>query len=311
MAQLGIAIMPNPPAQLGALAREAEDAGFAGVFIPEIANDGIMGCQLIAAATRTIKLYTWITNIHFRQPHLCAASAAMVQELSGGRFNLGLGVSHRPAMRAIGIDLGPNARDKLRNYTVDLRRLLNAEVKAYPLPRPAAPIPIYIGALALETARMAGEIADGLELYNCPPQRVRQMRQAAEQAAGSSGKTHVTAAINAFVNDDLQQAYAAARRGLSGYATVPFYNRQFARSGFEQEAAAALAAAQRRDRDGVRAALTNEMLDAVALIGPVPRCAERIEAYRESGADLPVIVPISSNPQAETRRLIKEFGRFI
>jgi alkanesulfonate monooxygenase SsuD/methylene tetrahydromethanopterin reductase-like flavin-dependent oxidoreductase (luciferase family) len=270
----------------------------------------MLSCQLAAAATRNIKLYTWITNIHYRQPPLCAGAAAMVQQLSGGRFNLGLGVSHRPAMRAIGIDMGPNARDKLRNYILELRRLLNGEVKAF-APKPVTPIPIYIGALTQETARMAGEIAQGLELYNCPPQRVHQMRQVAEQAAGAPGKIQVTAAVNAFLNDDLDQAYESARRGLSGYATVPFYNRQFAQSGFAKEAAAAMDAATRRDRNAVRAAVSNEMLDAVALIGPLSRCAERIQVYRQSGADLPVIVPISSNPEAETRRLIKEFGKFV
>src|SRR5579885_3106818 len=294
---LGIAIMPNPLGAIAALAREAEDAGFAGIFMPEITNDGMLCCQLAAAATQRIALYTWITNIHYRQPPLCAGAAAMLQQLSGGRFKLGLGVSHRPAMQAIGIDMGPNARDKLRSYILELRRLLGGEVKAFAL-KPATPIPIYIGALALETARMAGEIADGLELYNCPPQRVRQMRRAAEQA-GTSRSVHITAAVNAFVNEDIEQAYESARRGLSGYATVPFYNRQFAKSGFAREAAAAMEASKRRDRNAVRAALTNQMLDAVALIGPVSRCAERLQVYREAGTDLPVIVPISANPEAE------------
>jgi alkanesulfonate monooxygenase SsuD/methylene tetrahydromethanopterin reductase-like flavin-dependent oxidoreductase (luciferase family) len=307
---LGIAIMPNPLGAIAALAREAEDAGFAGIFMPEITNDGMLCCQLAAAATQRIGLYTWITNIHYRQPPLCAGAAAMLQQLSGGRFKLGLGVSHRPAMQAIGIDLGPNARDKLRSYILELRRLLGGEVKAFAL-KPATPIPIYIGALALETARTAGEIADGLELYNCPPQRVRQMRRAAEQAAGTSRSVHVTTAVNAFVNEDVGQAYESARRGLSGYATVPFYNRQFAKSGFAREAAAAMEASKRRDRNAVRAALTHEMLDAVALIGPVSRCAERLQAYREAGTDLPVIVPISANPEAETRRLIKAFGNYL
>jgi alkanesulfonate monooxygenase SsuD/methylene tetrahydromethanopterin reductase-like flavin-dependent oxidoreductase (luciferase family) len=304
---LGIAIMPNPISAIAGLAREAEDGGFAGIFMPELTNDGMLCCQLAASATRTIELYTWITNIHYRQPPLCAGAAAMVQQLSGGRFMLGLGVSHRPAMQAIGVDMGANARDKLRNYILELRRLLNGEVKAFAL-KAGAPIPIYIGALALETARMAGEIADGLELYNCPPERVRQMRRAAEQATEATRRLHVTAAVNAFVNDDIEQAYESARRGLTGYASIPFYNRQFAKSGFAKEAAAAMDASKRRDRDAVRAALTDEMLDAVALIGPASRCAERLQAYREAGADLPVIVPISANPEAETRRLIKAFG---
>jgi alkanesulfonate monooxygenase SsuD/methylene tetrahydromethanopterin reductase-like flavin-dependent oxidoreductase (luciferase family) len=218
-------------------------------------------------------------------------------------------------MRALGIEMGPNAREKPRSYTLELRRLLNGEVKSYPLAKPSTAVPIYFGALALQTARLAGEIADGLELYNCPPVRVQQMRQAASEAASARGASpeavRVTAAVNVFLNDNIGQAYEAARRGLTTYAGVPFYNRQFARSGFAAEAAAAMEAANRGDRAAVRAALTNDLLDAVTLIGPVSRCAERIEAYRAAGADLPVIVPISATPAVEARRLMKEFGKYL
>src|ERR1700722_10572048 len=103
------------------LARETEDAGFAGVFIPEAVNDALMCSFAVANATKRIAVATWIVNIYLREPALCAISAEMVQEAAQGRFILGLGVSHRPALEARGIEMG-NARDRLRRDTEVIRK---------------------------------------------------------------------------------------------------------------------------------------------------------------------------------------------
>jgi len=95
------------------LAREVEDAGFSGIFIPEANNDGLMCSYAVAGVTKRVDIGTWIVNIYLREPTLCAAAAEMVQDAANGRFILGLGVSHRPALEARGIDMG-NARDRLR-----------------------------------------------------------------------------------------------------------------------------------------------------------------------------------------------------
>ncbi len=156
--QLGIVIMPNSAAQIGELARAAEDGGFAGACMPELTNDGLMCCYVMAQATKNIRLITWIVNVYFRHPWLCAAAATMVQEVSGGRLTLGLGVSHRPFMQALGIDMG-NARDKLRSFTVTIRKIFSGEMNiGVPARKPKTPIPIYYGALALETARLAYDL---------------------------------------------------------------------------------------------------------------------------------------------------------
>src|SRR5215469_1165980 len=126
MAQLAIVIMPGSHTQIGELARAAEDAGFAGACMPELTNDGLMCCYAMATGTKKIRLITWIVNVYFRHPWLCAAATTMVQDVSDGRLTLGLGVSHRPFMQALGIDMG-NARDRLRSVTVALRKIFNGE----------------------------------------------------------------------------------------------------------------------------------------------------------------------------------------
>jgi len=302
---------------MGELARQAEDAGFTGACVPELTNDGLMCCYLMATATKKIRLITWIINVYFRQPALCAAASVMVQEVSDGRLTLGLGVSHRPFMQALGIDMG-NARDKLRSFTVAIRKILNGELNiGVPFRKPKTPIPIYYGALALETARLAGELADGVELYMCPTDRMRKLADAARQTAASHGRKPsdiaVTVGLPTFVDDDLERAYDAARQNLFFYPALPFYNRQLVKSGFEAEAKAVTDAVQRGDQKAQQAAMSNRLLDAVALVGPASRCIERLAAFRQAGAEMPILVPSmgGSDPAAGIRQVIKAFSKAV
>jgi alkanesulfonate monooxygenase SsuD/methylene tetrahydromethanopterin reductase-like flavin-dependent oxidoreductase (luciferase family) len=315
---LGISLAPFsgiPYPDLTRLACEAEDTGFSGVFIPEAANDGLMCCYAIARATSRITIATWIVNIYFREPALCAAASEMVQTESGGRFILGLGVSHRPAMESLGIQMG-NARDRLRAYTAFLRKALAGEPvgafgRAYR--KPAKPVPIYFAALALETARLGGEIADGLMLYLASPERMRASAAVAHAAARAAGRkpsdVAITVGVPAFIDDDRVRALDAARRALSFYASLPFYNRLLARSGFAAEAARVMEAAKRRDASAMAAALTDKMADTVALIGPPARCVERLAEYRAAGAELPIIVPnqVGDDYLTTVRKALKVF----
>src|ERR1700689_765221 len=126
------------------LARETEDAGFSGVYIPEAVNDALMCSLAVANATKRIDIATWIVNIYLREPTLCAIAAEMVQDAAQGRFILGLGVSHRPANEARGIEMG-NARERLRHDTDIIRKAFNGELSMFgaKLPKPSQPIPIY------------------------------------------------------------------------------------------------------------------------------------------------------------------------
>lgn len=319
MARLGLTLSPMsgiPYAEFVELAREAEDAGYAGVFIPEANNDALICSYAVAQATKRVQIGTWIVNIYLREPTLCAAATEMVQDAADGRFILGLGVSHRPALEARGIQMG-NARDRLRRDTTVIRKVFNGEIDMFGMKfrQPKKPVPIYYAALAMETARLGGELADGLMLYLCPPERMRKSIDAAREVAQKHGRKASdivnTVGVPVFLHNDMKHAYAAAQRGLSFYGTLPFYNRLLARSGFEAEASAIMEAANRRDPNAMAAAVTERMVDAVALVGPESRCFERLEQYRKQGADLPIIVPNAVNEDYSTsvRRVAKAFAK--
>jgi alkanesulfonate monooxygenase SsuD/methylene tetrahydromethanopterin reductase-like flavin-dependent oxidoreductase (luciferase family) len=320
MAGLGVTVAPSsgiPYQDFVQLTREVEDAGFGGVFVSESTNDALMCCYAVAKATKRVQIGTWIVNIFLRDPTLCAISAEMVQDAAGGRFILGLGVSHRPLLESRGIDMG-NGRDRLKHDTVRIRKVWSGEATApggrkYQLPK--HPIPIYYAALAIETARLAGELADGLMLYLCPPERMRRSIDVAREAAVTHGRKAsdvvATMGVPVFMHDDMKQAYAAARQGIAFYGALPFYNRLFARSGFEKEAKAAADAIARRDQAALVASITEQMVDAVALVGPASRCLERLSQYRQYGAEVPIIVPNSVNEDyaSGVRRVLKAFAK--
>src|SRR5438045_7459458 len=97
------------------VARAAEDAGFEAVFCAEVNNDAIATAQLMGLATKTLKVGTWVANIYLRLPYLCAKSAILAADATGGRMILGLGVSHQPVNRALGIDM-PDPAGAWRTY---------------------------------------------------------------------------------------------------------------------------------------------------------------------------------------------------
>src|SRR4029077_6665909 len=133
--------------------------------------------------------------------------------------------------------------------------------------------------------KLGGELADGLMLYMCTPERMRKSIDAANQFARNLGRAPdcltMTCGLPVFLHDDLKAAYEAARRGLAFYGALPFYNRILSKSGFAEPAARIMEAAKRRHSEAMAAAVTNEMADAVGLIGPASRCIERLAAYRE------------------------------
>jgi alkanesulfonate monooxygenase SsuD/methylene tetrahydromethanopterin reductase-like flavin-dependent oxidoreductase (luciferase family) len=302
------------PQDVARIARTAEEVGFSAVMVPEGGNDSLLACYAIAQATSTIRIGTSIAIIYNRQPTLCASAAVTVQEASAGRLILGLGVGHRPVLEAMGIEPAPNSRVRLREYVLTLKGILSGESKSIRVPQPSRPIPVQLGALTVETARLAGEIADGVQLFMCTPERLRILVKTVRDAAEGCGRNAADVAISfgmpAFIDDNPDRAYAQARRFLKLYTMLPFHRRQIIRNGFEREAEAARAAGERGDKAAQEAALTDKLIDTLAFVGPVSRCIDRIEEYREAGAQMLNIVPGSTETNDELRQTIKAFGKY-
>ncbi|MEE9253044.1 MAG: LLM class flavin-dependent oxidoreductase, partial [Thermodesulfobacteriota bacterium] len=246
---------------LRALAREAEDAGFEAIFSPEVQPwSAIANAQVFAEVTKNIKVGTWIANIYMRHPVMAASEALTVQEVSGGRMVLGLGVSHKPVNDKFEIDMG-NPIEQMRNYVTAVRSFIDGSSELLRLKRDLAPMPIYIAGLTQKTAELAGEVSDGIMAYIATPSYVTKIAEAvkcgAKKAKRFSSEIDITNGLPTFISEDTESAYDAAKKGLGLYATFPFYQRMIKNVGYPEIV--------EKIKDGVKPAdaLTNEFLDEV------------------------------------------------
>ena len=305
--RLGLAVIPGVgwrANEIQTIAREAEDAGFDAIFAAEVNNDVMATAQLMGTATRRIQVGTWIANIYVRHSYACAQGAALIADATEGRFVLGLGVSHPPVNKALGIEMG-DAPSVLRRYVTAVRSWLKGEGPATHLPqRPTArPVPLYVAAVTSRTVELAGELADGIMPFLWSAERVRKSKVWVDRGrakASGLGKVDVTLGLPTFVGDDLKEMRETARANLGLYTTFPFFQRLFRASGFASEA-------EQMEKGGGGAALSDRILDAVCLTGPMARCREQLAAFRGAGVDLPILVaPIGVDA---ARGVIKAFRR--
>jgi alkanesulfonate monooxygenase SsuD/methylene tetrahydromethanopterin reductase-like flavin-dependent oxidoreductase (luciferase family) len=289
--RLGLGIIPGAgwrAAEIRAVAREAENAGFDAIFTAEVNSDALATAQLMAEATRQIKVGTWIASIHMRHSYACAKAASLIADATGGRMILGLGVSHRPVNAALGAEMS-SPLQALRRYATEVAGWLRGEGPTTHLPQAPAPVPvpIYLATMTSPTVELAGELADGMMPFMWSAERVARSKVwAARGRAKAPGRAPLDIAhgIPTFIGDDIAAMREAARANLALFTTFPFYQRMFRASGFAEEAAKAEAGAG-------STSLSDRLLDAVCLIGPISRCQEQLAAFRAAGVDLPILSP--------------------
>jgi F420-dependent oxidoreductase-like protein len=281
------------------LARLTESLGYESVWVTHgLGRDSFLVLAAYGAATTRLGLGNGVVPIYPRHPVAMAQAALTLAEVSGGRFRLGVGVSHRASMEAM---LGLTIVEPLvvmREYVAVLRGVLGAgaafEGKHYrvhwslALPARPAPPPIYLAALGPKMCELAGEIADGAILWLCPPDYVRDVaRPAIERGRRRAGKTiegfDLVAAVPLAVTDDPAAARAAFRNELSRYAALPFYRAMMDASGLGEGLRAF-------DRDG---AVPESMAAALGAVGDAAAARAYLQAYRQAGVTLPAVRPIT------------------
>ncbi len=301
MERIAVAFSPlrdAPPNDIIAWARRAEQLGYEAVFIPESYNDSLAYAEAVALSTTKLRVGTAITNIYLRQPTLLAQQAAAVQEFSGGRLSLGIGVGHRAVNEPLGINMG----DPLAKTREVIGTLRAAWSKGPHQPRPAVPPKLLAAALAPDMIALAGELADGVIFNLFPlaryPHAMNALRRGAAKAGRDESGLEVCHFTTSYLSDDRAAALHEAKRMLARYANLPFYGKMLAASGFKSEVAAVRAAWKTKDVAAAERAVSDEMADAVMLVGDPAACRERLLAYRMAGANLTIVFP---NPVGESR----------
>jgi len=163
-----------------------------------------------------------------------------------------------------------------------------------------------VSAVFEKMTELCGEIADGVILTRSSLGTAAKVRQAlavgAARAGRDASRIAVTSLLPTVVAESRREAFAALRPGLAFYAGFfPRYNRLMAEHGFAEEAAAIAEAWLRGDREAAERAVSDAMIDASSIAGTPEECCERIEAYRQSGIDLPILSPFARGPGSKAR----------
>ena len=327
---LGYAPPGTNPADLFPLVQEAERLGFDSVWVAEAwGTDAVSVLGWLSGRTERIKLGSAIMQIPGRTPANAAMTAATLDLLSGGRFLLGLGTSGPQVVEGWHGQPWGKPLGKTREYVEIVRAALRREVVAhegehYGIPydgpgatglgkplklmlRPLrAEIPIYLAALGPKNVALASEIADGWLPIFVAPERFDDAFGPSLAAAPPGFEIAATASV--FVGDDVPALLDALRPhvalyvGGMGAKGRNFYNSLVRRYGWEEEAERIqelyLAGKQRE----AIAAVPDELVDAVSLVGPKERIAERLAAWRET----PVTTLVLGTMQPEALQTLAE-----
>jgi alkanesulfonate monooxygenase SsuD/methylene tetrahydromethanopterin reductase-like flavin-dependent oxidoreductase (luciferase family) len=264
------------------LAGEIDRRGFPAIFAPSIFGNFSL-CEALAHGTRRLAFATSIAPIYTRSVEDFAQSAAFLHEISGRRFRLGIGVSHAPAHRRLGVTVGSPLTD-IRGFIAKLREQRGAG----DLP------PLYLAALRKQMVRLAGELADGLIFANAARSHIAASLAVLPAAKRSDPQFTIANMIPTCICDDLVEAKAVHRRTLTHYALLPNYRNYWKEAGYVEEMEG-IEAAIREDRIAdVAKYLTDAWLADCTLFGPAGRVRDGLAAWRAAGVRTPVVVPSSA-----------------
>ena len=283
--------------------RRAEGQGYEAAYVTHIAGrDSLTVLAAYATATERIRIGSGVTPIYSRTPVAAAQSIATVDELSGGRAVLGLGASHKPVVEGwFGQPLEKPVSD-MREYVGIVRAILRGDDPPAGerfrssfrfmgfAPRPD--LPIYVGALSPRMLRLAGELGDGVTLWLCNPDYVRdvvipEVTKGRERAGKGLDGFDVVAAVPTAVTDEPEAARARLRGDLIPYFSLPFYRAMLERSGFGEDIAGFDEGMARGDTDAAVGAISDRFLQTLAAIGSAEEAEATIRRYQDAGASSP------------------------
>jgi F420-dependent oxidoreductase-like protein len=292
------------PNELVEQVRQAEADGYPSAWVVHFSRgiDALSTLAVAAAQTSTIDIGVGIVPSWPRHPVALAQQAATIQALAGGRFTLGVGVSHKPAIEGMhGIPYERPA-DHMREYLSVLVPLLETGSVSFAgdLYRVAAGfavpgtsrVSVVVGALSPRMVQAAGELADGVVTWLVGPRGVGDVVANLHKAAASAGRgaPRVILGLPVIVCDDVAAGRAAVNEIFARYGGLVNYQRQFAREGVDGPGDLALVGDEAAVESQIRALASaggTELWPTVFEGSGLPGSAQRTEALlRSLGPDL-------------------------
>jgi probable F420-dependent oxidoreductase len=293
------------------VAQEADALGFQSVWVAEAnAAEAMSLLGAIAASTQRIGVGSGVLALQLRTPPLHAMAGATLQQLAGDRdVWLGVGISS-PAVAGQwhGAGYGDRPIAQTREFLTLLRECLSGETVSfdgdfYTVKRFRLGLKlgdrkpkIALAALNQQMMRLGGQLADAVLLNYLPaniiPWCVQRIRE--------GGDAQVFAYVHCGVTD--RDRYAdLARKDLVNYAVVPAYATQFERAGFIDEITHFRNRWAEKDREGAVAAISDDFVDAIQIMGDADHVRKAVQAYADAGVDVPIVFAL---PWGEDRHAV-------
>jgi len=291
--------------------REAERVGVSSVWAPEAwGQDAFTPLAYLAARTERIALGTAIAQLGARSPAMLAMSAMSMQQLSGGRFRLGIGTSGPQVMEGWhGVRF--DAPLAVTRETIEIVRMVTAGERlshqgtAYQLPLPGGlgrairsmlpptEVPIYVASLGPRNLELTGELADGWIGNIFMPEHAAVFLDRLRAGAARAGRTladlDLVIPVSVEITDDVDEAVRRHARGYAftigamGSRDQNFYNAAFTRQGYGEDIRAVQDLWLGGRRDEAAARVPPELGARTNLIGTPAMIAERLRLYRDAG----------------------------
>jgi probable F420-dependent oxidoreductase len=304
---LTLGLVGAPLDQALEICRDAEGLGYTDVWSAEVGgSDAFAVLAALAPVTNSMRLGTAIVPVFTRPAALIAMGAATVQNLSMGRFVLGLGTSSRIIVERWMAQDFERPLSTLADAVAGVREILTGKkveldgrmpVHGFRLEVGVEPPPIYIAALGPKACRLAGRIADGVIFFLKTPAGVsdslEHVRAGALEEGRDPDELDVVARIPVAVDEDPELYRSISQRLITNYAMVDVYNRSLAAQGFADEVAAIAKAWGEGDRSAASASVSDEMIGALQIHGDPDACRSRLREFRDAGVKTPVLFPFS------------------
>lgn len=313
-----------PLDEIPGLARLAEDHGFGCAWGGEANNkDPTVMLSAIAAVTARLKIGSAVYHILGRTPVTLALQTVGLDELSRGRFFLGIGSSNPTIAKWHGVPYDrPLAR--VREYIDIVRLAMGGEklkfcgeffsAQDFKLAfRPAGrAIPIYLAAFGLKMSRLAGSLTDGVLINMANPAEIRRIAEEARGGAREVGKDpdamEIICKVRCSVAENYTRAREALTHALTFYALADYYRDLLRRMGFAAEVEAMRAAWQKSGFHAARALITDRLSEGLPLVAgnSVSEVRERIRPYFDAGATRVILpyIPASKDVVGEISNFI-------
>ncbi len=311
------------------LVEMAEAVGFGAFWKGESnSTDPVVLLSAIASRTKTIKLGTAIYHIYGRSPVTLGIQAATLQDLSGGRLLLGLGVANK-AIAAWHGGVFDRPLRRAREYIEIVRKVGAGERveyeggtyqtgKRFQLSwKPAHPqFPVYLAGLGPQMTKLVGRISDGVFINMATPDKIREIagrvRDGAREAGRDPSKIEIIAKARVSLNKDLSLARSKLRQVLTFYNLADHYSDMLRGQGFESEVNAIQGAFQKGGFKAAMATLTDDYMDRLPVIPgtSIEEIKERLVPFIEAGVTRMVIpyVPTTEPVVEDAKRFLRAWG---